>query len=148
MAVTSRVYGLAQQSLVNKEIDFDTDAVRVMLCTSTYVPNLSTHRYRSDVTAEVVGTGYTAGGQLLTGKSVTFDTASRTLRLSCNSPSWPDSTITARYAVFFVQSGADLSTPADDPLLCVWDFGQDFSSNLGPFNLNVSASGLVTLVAA
>lgn len=148
MAVTSKVYGLAQQSLANKEIDFDTDTVMVMLCTSAYVPDQDTHRYRSQVTNEVTGTGYTAGGQACTGKTVSYDAATNTLKLAVANVSWPNSTITARYAVFYVMSGADLSTPADDPLLCYWDFGGDFASSNGAFDLTINAAGLVTLQAA
>lgn len=144
MAVTSRAFPLAQQSLANRQIDFDTDVVRVILCTSTYVP-ADTHRYRSDVTNEVTGTNYAAGGEVLIGKTVTQD--ARTTRLSCSNISWPNSTITARYAVFFVVQGADLTTPTDDPLLCFWDFGADISSVTGPFNLLINAAGLVTLAA-
>jgi hypothetical protein len=147
MPVSSNVYGLAQQSMLNKEVDFDSDTIRVVLLTSGYTPNLDTHRYRSSLTNEVVGTGYSAGGQVISGKTVSYDASNNTLRLTCNNITWPDSTITARYAVFFVQTGNDLSTPADDPLLVLWDFGENFSSNVGPFNLNVNSLGLITLQA-
>ncbi|QIP43989.1 hypothetical protein G9444_6746 (plasmid) [Rhodococcus erythropolis] len=38
MAVTAKLYGLALQSAFNKEIDWDTDVIKVMLCTSAYTP--------------------------------------------------------------------------------------------------------------
>jgi hypothetical protein len=56
MAVTALVYGGFLQSLANKEIDLDTDVLKVMLCTSTYTPNQDTHKYKSSVTNEVTGT--------------------------------------------------------------------------------------------
>lgn len=148
MPVTSKVYGLAQQGMLNGEIDFDTAPVYVMLTTATYVPAQDTHRYRGDVSNEVTGAGYTAGGQALTGKTVTYDAATNTLKLDCADVTWANSTITARYAVFYVQVGADLTTPLDDPLLCYWDFGADVSSSAGPFTLTINAAGLVTLQAA
>lgn len=43
-------------------IDFDTDVVKVALATVAYVPNAATHDFFDDVTNEVVGGGYTAGG--------------------------------------------------------------------------------------
>ena len=145
MPVTAKVYGLAQQCLANKEIDFDTDTVKVILCTSAYTPNQDTHRYRSSVTNEVAnGNGYTTGGQTLAGKTVTYDTATNTLKLTADNVSWPSSTITARYAVFFVDTG----TAGTSPLLCYWDFGEDLASSAGPFNLNMNAAGLLTLVTA
>ena len=80
MAVTANLYGLFLQSLANKEIDLDTDVIKVMLCTSTYTPNQDTHRYKSSVTNEVTGTGYTAGGATLGTVAVTYDTATNTLK--------------------------------------------------------------------
>lgn len=144
MAVTSKVFGLAQQSLVNKEIDFDSDIIKVMLCTVAYVPNQDTHRYKSDVTNEVVGTGYTAGGMTLTGKSVTYDAATNALKLTANSVTWPGSSITARIAVFYDDTPA---TDATKPLICYWDFGGDFASSAGPFDLTINAAGLVVAQA-
>ena len=71
MAVTGNFYGTALAKALNKEIDFDSDAVKWMLTTSSYTPNLLTHAYKSDVTNEVVGTGYTAGGLAATSLTLT-----------------------------------------------------------------------------
>lgn len=141
MAVTVAAYGLAQQSLVNGEIDFDTDTIKVALCTSTYTPNQDTHDYFNDVTNEVTGTGYTAGGQTLTGKSVTYTSGTNTLTLDCADPSWTSSTITARYAVFYKSTG----TASTSPLICYWNFGADAVSSSATFTLQINASGLLTL---
>lgn len=144
MAVTSKVYGLAQQSLANKEIDFDSDTLKVMLCSAAYQPDQDTHRYRSQVTGEVAGSGYTPGGTVLTGRAVSYDAATNTTRLTCGNVSWLNSSITAHYAVFYIDTG----NPATSPLLCYWDFGGDFVSNNGPFDLTINPAGLVTLQAA
>jgi len=144
MAVTAKVFGLAQQSLANAEIDFDTATVKAMLCTSSYTPNQDTHRYKSDVTNEVTGTGYSAGGVALASKTVSYDTASNTLTLDAADPSWASSTITARYVVFYVDTG----TAGTSPLLCYWDFGADVSSTAGTFTVQLNASGLLTLATA
>ena len=52
---------------MNKEIDWDSDSIKLTLHTSTYTPNLDTHAYVSDLTNEL-GTGgnYTAGGFAVT----------------------------------------------------------------------------------
>ena len=144
MSVTCKVYGLAQQSLANKEIDFDSDTVKVMLCTSSYTPDQDTHRYKSSVTNEVTGTGYTAGGATLASKTVSYDTSTNTLTLDAADPAWSASTITARYAVFYVSTGTD----ATSPLICYADFGADVSSTANTFTLTLNSAGLVTLTAA
>lgn len=147
MAVTSKVYGLAMQSILNKEIDFDTDTVKVSLHTSAYTPDQDTHRYRNATgitTSEITGTGYTVRGQALTSKTVTYSTSTNTLTLTCASPSWAASTLTARYAIFYV----DTATDSTSPLLCYWDFGADMSSSSGPFTLTIPGTGLLTLTTA
>lgn len=51
--------------------DFTTDTYNLMLVTSSYTPTTS-HSSRADVTNEVSGTGYTAGGQAISGISVSL----------------------------------------------------------------------------
>lgn len=59
-------YRQAPAKAFNKEIDFDSDALTVTLHTSSYVLNLDTHAYVSDLTNELTtGGGYTAGGLAL-----------------------------------------------------------------------------------
>lgn len=144
MAVTSKVYGLAQQGFATQEIKFDTDSLKAMLCTSLYVPDQDTHRYKSSVTNEIAGTGYTAGGMALTGKTVTYDAATNTVRLDCDDVTWTNSTLTARIAVFYKDTG----TAATSPLLCWWDFGSDQTSSAGPFSLSIAANGLLAFSTA
>lgn len=145
MAVTSKVYGLALQSMLNKEIDFDTDTIKAMLCTATYVPNQDTHRYKSSVTNEVVGTGYTAGGVALTSKTVTYDTASNTVTIDAADPAWANATLTARYLVFYDDAPA---TDATKPLISYVDFGADVSSTAATFTYQIPSTGIATFTAA
>lgn len=144
MAVSSFVYGLALQSMLNKEIDFDSDTVKAMLCTSTYAPNQDTHRYKSSVTNEVTGTGYTAGGVTLANKTVVYTAATNTLALDADDPSWSTATITARYLVFYIDTG----TASTSPVLAYVDFGADVSSTAGTFTYQIPAAGLATFTAA
>lgn len=55
----------------NASIDWLSDTIKCMLCTSTYTPNLDTHIYKSSVTNEITGTGYTAGGATLGSAAIT-----------------------------------------------------------------------------
>ena len=56
------IYDSALEDEAKGAIDYDTDTFKIMLVTSSYTPNKGTHTRRSDVTNEVTGTGYTAGG--------------------------------------------------------------------------------------
>jgi hypothetical protein len=145
MAVTAFLYGNFIKSVMNKEIDLDTDAIKVMLCTSTYTPNQDTHQYKSSVTNEVTGTGYTAGGATLTGVSVTYTGATNVFMFDAADTSWAASTITARYAVIYD------STPATDatrPLIGYVDFGADVSSTGAAFTITWDAAGIFTVTVA
>ncbi len=56
-------YRQALSKSLNKEIDFDSDALTFTLHTSSYTPNLDTHAYVSDLTNELATAGgYTNGG--------------------------------------------------------------------------------------
>lgn len=145
MAVSAKWYGNAFGKAFNKEIDVDTDTIKVMLCTSTYTPDQDAHSYKSSVTNEVTGTGYTAGGATLSSVSVAYSGGSNTFTIDAADVSWPSSTITARYAVIYD------STPGTDatrPLLGYVDFGADVSSSGGSFDIVWDSAGIFTVTAA
>lgn len=74
MAVTAYWFGNAFLKVFNKEMDWDTDTFKLMLTTSAYTP-AQAHDYKNDVTNEVTGTGYTAGGATLASKTITYTAA-------------------------------------------------------------------------
>jgi hypothetical protein len=54
------------QSLVSKNIDWDSDAIKTTLHTSSYTPNLDSHVFVSDLTNELAASGgYSTGGVTL-----------------------------------------------------------------------------------
>jgi hypothetical protein len=138
--VTAKLYGLAQQGLVSGDIDWLGATLKVMLCTVGYTPNQDLHRYKSDVNNEVTGTNYIAGGQTVTGLAQAYDTATNRLSLTCDNVLWADSTITARHAVWYLDTG----TATTSQLLVVWTFSADVVSSAGPFGLSPGGA-LVTL---
>ncbi len=140
--VLAALYGLVFTALWNKEIDFPGDAIKVMLTTSTYVPAQDTHDYKDDVTNEVAGAGYTATGDPLASKTVTYTAGTNKHVLDAADTTWGSSTITARIAVIYD------STPATDatrPLICYQDFESDQSSSGGDFTIQWNASGIVEI---
>ena len=116
-------------------VDYDTDTFKVMLTTSAYTENKDTHTKRSDITNEVVGTGYTAGGNAATVTVAAVDTANDRVDISLGGTTWPTSTITARKAVYYKSRGGASSA---DEIIAVVDFGADVSTTVGTFTLTAS----------
>ena len=110
-------------------IDFDTDTIKAMLVTSSYAPNKDTHLKRSDVTNEVTGTGYTAGGVAVTA-TVAKDTSLDRVIVTLGQISLPSSTITARGCVYYKSRGGASSA---DELIAYNDFGADITTTSQTF---------------
>jgi hypothetical protein len=135
--MASLIYNSAIDDIVRGAIDADTDTFKALLVTSSYTPNKDTHDKRDDVTNEVTGTGYTAGG-VTTACTVTKDTANDRVTLQFAAVSWAASTITARALVIYKSTG----TASTDNLVAYNDFGSDVSSTSGTFSV---AASVVTL---
>lgn len=127
--------------VTNFQIDFDditAGRFKCMLVQSGYTPNFDTDSVFTDVTNEVTGTGYTAGGEALTG--VTFAISGGTITWDAGDVTWTGSTITnAAAAVIYNTS------EANDPLIAYVDFGGNFSTTSGTFQIVWNASGVFTL---
>lgn len=122
-------------------VDFDTDTIKVALVTSAYTPDFDAHDYFNDVTNEVSGTGYTAGGATLGTVTVTLDTANDRVDFDAADTQWTSSTITARAAVIYKSTG----TATTSPLIAYIDFGSDQSSSNGTFTIQWAAAGILRL---
>lgn len=131
--MASLIYNEGLYRAMIGETDFDTNTFKVMLTTSAYTENKDTHLNRSDVTNEVTGTGYTAGGNTAT-VGVTKDLTNDRVDVSLGGTTWPSSTITARKAVYYKSTG----TAATDTLVAVNDFGSDVVTSAGTLTLNAS----------
>ena len=94
--------------------DLTTDQLKIALYTGNADLNAATTIYSS--TNEVVATGYTAGGQLLTG--VTLNTYGYTAYVNFNNVVWTGATITARCALIYNVTKGNKS-------ICVLNFGSD-----------------------
>lgn len=145
MAVTAFFYGNAFVSAFNKEMDFNSDTIKCALCTSTYSPAQDTHAYFSDITNEVSGTGYTAGGATISTPTITYTGATNVLKLDGADVSWASSTITARYAIVYDDTPA---TAATKPLIAYVDFGADVSSTNGTFSITWDSAGIATVTVS
>lgn len=132
--MASIIYNSFLDDVFRGNIDCDTDTFYVLLVTSSYTEDKDVHDKRDDVTNEVSGTGYTAGGVAAT-VMVTKDTANDRIDVSLGSASWASSTITARKAVYYKRRGGAASA---DELVAVNDFGSDVITSSGTFTLNAS----------
>src|SRR5690242_8580055 len=117
--MASLIFNRCLELWARGSIDFDTDTFKAMLTTSGYTEDKDAHDFRNDVTNEVSGTGYTAGGNTVT-VTVTLDTTNDRVDISLGGTSWSSSTITARKAVYYKSRGGASSA---DELIAVNDFG-------------------------
>jgi hypothetical protein len=143
MAVTAYLYGKVFVALANKEIDLDDSNVKVMLTTSSYVPDQA-HDYKNDVTNEVSGNGYTTGGAVLISPAVTYNASTGAWKFTADPTTWSSATITARYAIVYYNTGL----AATSPLICYVDFGEDQVAIGGTFTITWSADGVASMTVA
>lgn len=134
------VYNSFKRDIMNGALDLDTDSIKVMLVTSSYTPDQDAHTKRSDVTNEISGTGYTAGGAALANKAVTVDNTDNEGVFDADDSVWSSSTLTARGAVLYKARGGASSA---DELLCYIDFGADKTSSGGDFRITYNAEGII-----
>lgn len=144
--MASKLYGNFVVKSFNKEIDWDSDTIKVALLTNAYTPNQDAHDYFDDVVAnQVTGTGYTSGGITLANKTNTYNSSTNVIVLDADDVTWASSTITARYAVIY---NATPATDATRPLIGYVDFGSDQSSSNGNFTITWDSTGIVRVTVA
>lgn len=145
MAVTAKLYGLTQRDQWGSSpINWTSDTIKVALTTSSYTPDQDTHDFFNDVTNEVSGTGYSAGGATLTTPTKTYTGATNVVKFDADDTSWSSSTITARLAVVYKSTG----TGSTSPLILYMDFGADVSTTNGTFQITWDSAGLWTATVA
>lgn len=124
--MASLTYDSCLEDEARGNIDYDTDTFYAMLVGSGYTPNKGTHTKRSDITAEVSGTGYTAGGTAVT-PTITKDTVNHRLDVAFSNPSWPSSTISnAVGSVIYKRRGGAASA---DELVAFVEFSNGATSS-------------------
>ena len=148
MSITaSGLYGLTLEKFLNvtslpaSGLESET-AVKVLMVTDSETPDFNADNFRDDVTAnEVSGTGYSAGGVVITSTELTV--AAGVLTYDAGDASWSSSTISNAMAGvgYFVRGGADTA----DELLFLSDFVTAASTSNGTFLIQWNASGIFTV---
>jgi hypothetical protein len=123
------IYDSLIDDVARNNVDLDTDTFKAMLVTSAYVPNRATHTRRSDITNEVVGTGYVAGGNAVA-VTVTKDTGLHKVTAAFANYNLPGAALTARALVIYKSRGGLASA---DELVAYCDFGGDKTASGGTF---------------
>lgn len=94
--------------------DLTTDVIKIALYTANANLNADTTAYTT--TNEIVGTGYTAGGKVMTG--ITVSTSGYTAYVGFDNVVWTPGAFTARCALIYNSSKGNKS-------VAVLDFGSD-----------------------
>ena len=146
MAVTAKVYNAAVTALANKEIDWGSDTIKVVLLAPTYTPDQAAHDYYDDISAHEVanGNGYTTGGVTLTNKTEAF--VGQVKKFDADDTIWAaPTTLAARYAALVDTTPATAGTK---PLIAYADFGETVSSTNGEFKIQWHADGIFKVTVA
>jgi hypothetical protein len=96
--------------------NLSTDSIYMALYNGNANLNLSTTAYSS--TNEITGTGYTAGGKLMTGITFNYDAVNSIAYINWNNVSWSPAAFTARCALVYDATASNAS-------ICVIDFGSN-----------------------
>lgn len=146
MALSSKYFGKFFTAVGNKEHDLDTDVYKLMLTTSSYTPDQDVHDYKNDVTNEVSGTGYTAGGATVGSIAMSYNAGTNVWSFDGLDVSWSSATIAnARYAVLYNSSpGSD----ATRGLVLVIDLDANISVTAGTLTIQWNASGIGTVTVS
>jgi hypothetical protein len=135
MAITSGITISFRREILLGEHDLDTNSLKLALYTNAASLSDGTTIYTTS--NEVVGTGYSAGGVVLTGIDVTTD--SSVAVVSITDAVVTASTITARGALIYNSSQANKA-------IAVFDFGSDKSSSNGDFTVQFPAAAAATAI--
>lgn len=109
-----------KQEMLQAGQNIITDTLYMALYTAFSDIGPLTTAYTTD--NEVTGTGYTAGGVVVTGATLSTDTQTGTVYVNFNNVSWPGASFTARGALIYNTSKSNKS-------VAVLDFGSDKSFN-------------------
>lgn len=127
MAISQAMCTSFKVELLTATHNFTTstgDVFKIALYTSSASLGASTTAYTTS--NEVVGTGYTAGGNTLT--NVTPTASGTTALTDFADTTWSTATITARGAMIYNSSKSNKA-------VCILDFGSDKTSTAGNFTI-------------
>jgi hypothetical protein len=144
MAITPTIYGLFLESLIEGRVDVTADELWCMIVTSTYVFNQNSHKFKSIVTGELEGSGYSTGGQLVTTSAAIYTSSDKTLNLPAGNLVWPSVIWTGAVGAVLYMNPSGFPDDAK-PLVAYIDFGGPQNRSDQAFYLNWAATGVLKL---
>jgi hypothetical protein len=131
--MSSIAYNTFLRDVALGNINVGADTFYAMIVGPGYTPSKN-HSKRSDITNEVTGTGYTAGGKV-SAVTMALDTVNNRLNFTLAGANWPASTVTGSKCVYYKHRGGAASA---DELVACDDFNGDLSSAGTAFLVNAS----------
>jgi VCBS repeat-containing protein len=131
MPISQAMCSSFKQQLFLGEHDLDTDTIKLALYTSAATLGAATTAYTTSDEVSSSGTNYTAGGNTLTGATVSL--SGTTAFVDFSDTSWSSATITARGALVYNASKSNKA-------IAVLDFGSDKTSTNGTFTVQMPAN--------
>ena len=144
MSVTVVHYNFFKKFIVDgTNVDLDTNTIKVALCGNGYTPDIDTHDFFNDITNELSGGGYSAGGNTLANAALTVDTANDRCKFDADDVSFTSLTATnVRYAIIYKDTG----TASTSPLIAYVNFGADNTITDGTLTIAWHNDG-ITLIS-
>ena len=139
MTVAAGVYGLTLEKMLSDTLGDSIEAEdgQLALVTDTYTPNFNTHDFHDDLTNEVTGTGYTAGGVAVTSTEVTV--GSGNVVFDAADTVFPTVTISNAEAGALTRWTGSSAT---SELVLLSDFGSPASATAANFTVQWAAGGI------
>ena len=134
MAIQQTLTTSFKQDMLQAGQNLVTNTLKMALYTGFATIGPTTTVYA--ITNEVAGTGYTAGGNAITGAVITAD-ADGTVYVTFNSVVWPAASFTARGALIYNVTQGNKS-------IAVLDFGSDKVRNNQTFTVTMPSNTATT----
>lgn len=147
MALALNLYDIFRKKQMSGQnaIDLNVLAVYMQIVTVTHTPNQNTHDFEDDITNEVVGDNYTAGGNILANPVIALD-GSGNASIDFDDPAdWLQHATgftDGRRHIFYVKRGGASSA---DELIGYSDAAAgDFGNVVADYSVQLAAVGLYT----
>jgi hypothetical protein len=136
--MATQFYLLGLQKIISQSINWDTDLVKLMLCTSSYTPNYATDEFASTAAANEL-TGYTRPTL-----SCTFNTNVGSDRIELVATDVVISAVGTGQTISSVVVYKDTGTDSTSPLIGVTT-GLSQLTNGGDITIDFNASGYLAI---